>query len=145
MGVLGDGLGSLRDGVLGKLSGKEESDGSLDLSGGEGVLLVVSDELGGLSGDFLEDIVDEGVHDGHGSLGDTGLGMNLLEDSVDVDGEGFNSLLLLGGLNFSGLSGASLSWGLWHLLLIIQTGAPLINQSEIEIKLIWVISRFIAI
>merc|ERR1719356_1303257 len=95
MGVLGDGLGSLRDGVLGKLSGEEESDGSLDLSGGGSVLLVVSDELGGLTGDLLEDIVDEGVHDGHGSLGDTGLGVNLLEDSVDVDGEGFDSLLLL--------------------------------------------------
>jgi len=32
-GVLGDSLGSLGDGVLGKLSWKEESDGSLDLSG----------------------------------------------------------------------------------------------------------------
>ena len=145
MRVFGDGLGALRDGVLGELSGQKKSDGSLDLSGGESVLLVVSDELGGLSGDLLEDIVDERVHDGHGSLGDAGLGMNLLEDSVDVDGEGFNSLLLLGNLLLSGLSGTSLSWGLWHLLLIIQTGAPLINQSEIEINLIWVISRFIAI
>ena len=96
LGVLGDGLGTLRNGVLGKLSGEEESDSGLDLSGGESVLLVVSNELGGLSGDLLEDVVDERVHDGHGSLGDTGLGMNLLEDSVDVDGEGFDSLLLLG-------------------------------------------------
>ena len=56
------------------------------------MLLVVSDESGGLVGDLLEDIVDEGVHDGHGSLGDSGLGVNLLEDSVDVDGEGLGSL-----------------------------------------------------
>ena len=32
-GVLGDGLGSLGDGVLGELTWKEESDSSLDLSG----------------------------------------------------------------------------------------------------------------
>merc|ERR1719324_1523756 len=90
-GVLGDGLGSLRDGVLGKLSWEEESDGGLDLSGGEGVLLVVSDKSAGLGGDLLEDVVDEGVHDAHGSLGDSSLGVHLLEDSVDVHGEGLGS------------------------------------------------------
>ncbi len=96
-GVLGDGLGSLGDGVSGELSGEEESDGGLDLSGGEGALLGVSDELGGLVGDSLEDVVDEGVHDEHGLLGDAGLGVDLLEHSVDVDGEGLGSLgLLLG-------------------------------------------------
>ena len=58
------------------------------------MFLVVSNELGGLEGDLFEDIVDEGVHDVHGSLGDTGFWVNLLEDSVDVDGEGFSSLLL---------------------------------------------------
>ena len=114
MGVLGDGLGTLGDGVLSELTGEEESDGGLDLSGGEGVLLVVSDELGGLVRDLLEDIVDEGVHDGHGSLGDAGLGMNLLEDSVDVDGEGFDSLLLLLLLGGLSLDGGSLSGGSWH-------------------------------
>ena len=97
-GVLGHSLGSLRNGVLGKLSGEEESDSSLDLSGGESVLLVVSDELGGLESDLLEDVVDEGVHDAHGSLGDAGLRVDLLEHSVDVDGEGLNSLLVSGDL-----------------------------------------------
>ena len=79
--------------MLSELSGKEESDGSLDLSGGESVLLVVSDELSRLGGNLLEDIVDEGVHDGHGFLGDSSLWVNLLEDSVDVDGESLGSLL----------------------------------------------------
>ena len=55
------------------------------------MLSVVSNESGALVGDLLEDVVDEGVHDGHGSLGDTGLWVNLLEDSVDVDGEGLGS------------------------------------------------------
>ena len=85
--VLGDGLGALGDGVLGELTGEEEADGGLDLAGGEGRLLVVADELGGLTGDLLEDVVDEGVQDGHGPLGDSGLGVHLLEDAVDVDRE----------------------------------------------------------
>ena len=62
------------------------------------MLLVVSDKLGGLEGDLLEDVADEGVHDLHGSLGDTSLGVDLLEDSVDVDGEGFGSSSLVASL-----------------------------------------------
>ena len=92
-GVLGNSLGSLSLCVLGELSWEDELDGGLHFFAGEGVLLIISHELSGLSGDFLEDVVDEGVHDGHGSLGDTGFWMNLLEDSVDVDGEGLDSLL----------------------------------------------------
>ena len=71
------------------------------------MLSVVSDKSGGLVGDLLEDVVDEGVHDGHGSLGDTSLWVNLLQDSVDVDGESFGSL----GSSLWGLSSSVLSWG----------------------------------
>ena len=84
--------------MLGELTGEEEADGGLDLAGGESVLLVVSDEAGGLGSDLLEDIVDERVHDAHGSLGDAGLGVHLLEDTVDVDGEGLGSSSLGGSL-----------------------------------------------
>ena len=108
-GELGDGLGALGDGVLGELTGEEEAHGSLNLAGGEGVLLVVADETGRLGGDLLEDVVDERVHDAHGSLGDAGLGVDLLEDSVDVDREGFASLLLWGGLSGGFLGSASFS------------------------------------
>ena len=74
------------------------------------MFLIISDELGGLGGDLLEDIVDEGVHDGHGSLGDTGLWVNLLQNSVDVDGEGFGSLgLSLGNDWLGGSLGGSFS------------------------------------
>ena len=119
-GVLGDGLGALGDGVLSELTGKEEADGGLDLSGGQSVLLVVADELGGLKGDLLEDVIDERVHNVHRSLGDANLGVDLLQHTVDVHGEGLNSATvsrfsslgsstgLLGGLLSSGgaLSGA---------------------------------------
>ena len=78
--VLGDGLGALRDGVLGQLTGEDESYGGLDLARRDGRLLVVCGELGGLGCDALEDVVDEGVEDGHGAVGDTGVRVHLLED-----------------------------------------------------------------
>ena len=40
-GVLGDGLGTLRDGVLGQFTRKEKPDSCLDLPGGDGGALVV--------------------------------------------------------------------------------------------------------
>ena len=83
--------------MLGKLTWEEESNGGLDLAGGESVLLVVAYEPGALTCDLLEDVVNERVHDGHASLGDSGLWVHLLEDSVDVDREGLGSLSLGGG------------------------------------------------
>ena len=91
MDVLGDGLGSFRDGVSGKFSGEDELDGRLDFSGRESSSLVESDELGSFSGNSVKSIMDEGVHDVHGLLGDTNVRVDLLEDLVDVDGEGLNS------------------------------------------------------
>ncbi len=85
-GVLGHSLGSLGHGVLSELSGEEKTDGSLDLPGGNRRSLVVVSETAGLGGDALEDVVHERVHDGHGLGGDAGVGVDLLEDLVDVDG-----------------------------------------------------------
>ena len=84
-GVLGDGLGSLAHGVLGELTGQEETDGGLDLPAGDGGTLVVVGQTGSLGSDALEDVVHEGVHDGHGLAGDAGVGVHLLQDFVDVD------------------------------------------------------------
>ena len=109
-GVLGDGLGSLRDGMLGQLSGQEETDSGLDLPGGDGGPLVVVGKTAGLSSDTLKDIVDKGVHDAHGLGADTGVRVHLLEDLVDVDGIGLLSLAVLGllvalGDGFGGFAG----------------------------------------
>ena len=116
--------------MLGELTGEEEADGGLDLAGGESVLLVVSHKSGGLGSDLLEDVVDERVHDGHGSLGDAGLGVHLLEDTVDVDAEGLgspslgSSLLCLGGSAGSGsFTGGSLGHFDFGLFLINQIRA----------------------
>ena len=94
-GVLGDGLGALRDGVLGELTGEEEPDRGLDLARGDGGPLVVVSQTRGLSGDPLEEIIDKRVHDAHGLGGDTGVGVDLLQHLVDVDSVGLLPLLLL--------------------------------------------------
>jgi hypothetical protein len=66
--------------VLGQLTRKEETDSSLDLSRGDSLTLVVTSETTGLSGDALKDIIDERVHDSHGLVGDTSIGVNLLKN-----------------------------------------------------------------
>ena len=59
----------------------------LDLSGRDGRLLVVGSKLGSLGSDALEDVVDERVQDGHGTVGYTGVGVDLLEDCCDAWGQ----------------------------------------------------------
>ena len=52
--------------MLGKLTREEESDSGLDLPRSDGASLVVVGQTAGFGRDALEDVVDEGVHDGHG-------------------------------------------------------------------------------
>ena len=71
--------------MLGKLTWQEEPDSSLDFPGGDGGSPVVVGETAGLGGDTLEDVVHEGVHDGHSLGADTSVGVHLLQHLVDVD------------------------------------------------------------
>ena len=103
---LGYGLGSLGNSVLGKLSWKHKTNGSLDLSARKSCLLVVGGKLSGFGGDTFKDIVDEGVHDRHTLLGDTGIGVDLLQDLVDVRRVSLDALLAL--LDWCGLLGCFL-------------------------------------
>ncbi len=114
-GELGHGLGALRDGVLGQLTGEGEADSGLDLSGRQGGLLVVAGQAGGLAGKALEDVVDERVQDGHSALADASVGVHLLQHLVDVGGVGLLPLLVSLGrhLLHGGLS-ALLSRSLGH-------------------------------
>ena len=84
-GVLGHSLGALGHGVLGQLTGEEQTDGGLDLPRGNGGPLVVVSQTAGLGGDALEDVVHERVHDGHRHATDTTVGVDLLQDLVDVE------------------------------------------------------------
>jgi len=83
-GVFGDGLGALADGVFCQLSGQQQSNGRLDLSGGDGRAFVVVGQPGGFGGDSLEDVVHEAVHDRHGLAADAGVRMHLFQHFVDV-------------------------------------------------------------
>ena len=136
-GVLGDSLGALRDGVLGQFTRQQEADSSLDLPGGDGGPLVVVGKAGGFGSDALEDVVHEGVHDGHGLGGDTSVRVDLLEDLVDVDAVGFlpPALLLLVALGdrLLGLTGllGCLSGGLGRHVGGCVAGAKIESRPEI--------------
>ena len=96
--VLVNSLGSLRDSVLDELTRKDELDCGLNLTGGDGGLLVALSKSAGLGSDPLKQIVDHGVEDTHGLGMDTSVGVDLLQNPLDVDGVGLlplPSLLLL--------------------------------------------------
>ena len=126
--VLCDGFSALRDGVLGQFTREEEPDSSLDFPGGDGGPLVVVGQTGSLSSDPLKDVVDKGVHDAHGLGGDTGIGVNLFQHLVDVDGIGFLpfAVFLLVGLG-NGLCGLSCLLGgfsryfWWHVVGLVDS------------------------
>jgi hypothetical protein len=103
-GVLGDGLGTFRDGVLGEFTREDKTNSGLDFTRRDGGTLVVGSQLGGFRSNTFKDIIDEGVQDGHGLVGDTSIGVNLLQDLVDIRGVGFttrDSLLLVTSLGNS--------------------------------------------
>jgi hypothetical protein len=92
--VLGDGLGAFRYGVFGQFSGEEKSDSSLDFPRGDGGPLVVVGQTGSFGSNALENVVDKRVHDAHCLGGYTGIGVNLFQYLVDVDGIRLLTLLV---------------------------------------------------
>ena len=79
--------------MFGKLTGEEEPDSGLDFPGGDGRPLVVVGQTGCFSCNTFLDVVDKGVHDGHGLGADASVGVDLLQDLVDVDRVRFLPLL----------------------------------------------------
>jgi hypothetical protein len=63
--------------VLGKFTRKQKANGGLDFSGADGGALVDVGEFGRFSSNSLKNVVDEGVHDGHGLVGDTSVRVDL--------------------------------------------------------------------
>ena len=82
---LGDGAGTLAHGVLGQVGGEGEADGGLDVLGAQSGLLVDTDQVGGLGGETLEDVVDEGVNDLQGLGAEAELSVDTLEGATGVD------------------------------------------------------------
>lgn len=81
----GNGLSPFGDGVLCQFTRQDKSDSGLDLTGGNGWLLIVASKTRRLLSKFLKYIVDEAVHDAHGLTGDSNVRMNLFEDLEDVN------------------------------------------------------------
>ena len=118
-GVLGDSLGALGHGVLGKLTGEEQTNCCLDFPAGDCGATVVVGQTRGLCSNTLEDVVHERVHDGHGLAGHSGVGVHLLQHLVDVDRVGFPPSLpaflvsATGGFGLAGGLLGSLGCGFW--------------------------------
>ena len=129
-----DGLGALGDSVFAELAREHEPDRSLDLAGRERLLLGVAAELGGLERDALENIINERVHDAHALLGDARVGVDLLEDPVDVGRVAFR--LFTGLLALAGLLrrlGGLLRGGLGHRDVRVCVGRPGSETSSISL------------
>ena len=77
-----------------------------------GGFLVVANQFAGFGRDLVEDVVDEGVHDGHTFLGHTGVWVDLFQDLVDVDRETFGAARTAFGAG--GLLRGFLCWGFGH-------------------------------
>ena len=69
--------------MFGEFSREQESDRRLDFARRDRPPLVLVSKTRCLASDSFEDVVDERVHDAHRSAGNTNVGMNLFENSVD--------------------------------------------------------------
>lgn len=77
-----------------QFSGQEESNSSLDFPRRDGGTFVVMSQARCFSSNTLKDVIHERVHDGHGFARDSSVGMDLLQNLVDVDSVRFLPLLL---------------------------------------------------
>ena len=69
--------------MFGEFSREQESDRRLDFARRDRPPLVLVSKTRCFASDSFEDVVDERVHDAHRSAGNTNVGMNLFEHSVD--------------------------------------------------------------
>lgn len=74
---------TLGGGELAELVGQDEEHGGLDFARRDGLAAIAARQSTGLDGNALEEIVDERVHDVHGTLRYTAISIHLLEHLVD--------------------------------------------------------------
>lgn len=128
-GVFGDCLGSFTDGVLCQFSWQKKTYSGLHLPRSDCRSLVIVGKSRCFCCYSLEDIVDEAVHNGHCLAGNTGVGMHLSQDFVDVNCVGFSPslppLFLVTisthsfGLGYDLLGSFSTNFG-WHCGLLVR-------------------------
>ena len=101
---------ALRLGVLCQFARQHQGGGGLHFSGAQRAASSVLRALSGLGADALEQVVDEGVEDGHGLLGHAHFGVHLLQHLVDVDVVRLGSLAHDGWRGFDGLNPLKSGW-----------------------------------
>lgn len=121
-GVFGDGFGAFADGVLGQLTGQQQTDGGLNFPTGDRRPLVVVRQARRFGGNAFKNVVDERIHDAHRLARNAGVRVHLLQNFVDVDCVGFLPLTLLflvplGDvfLSLAGLLGCFAAGFRWHV------------------------------
>lgn len=77
--------------MFGQLCREHEPDSRLNVPRFESLFLSILDKLGCFSGNPFEIIMDEGVHDVQGLLGDCEIREDFLEDLIDVHRKGLYS------------------------------------------------------
>ncbi len=105
--------------MIGQITRQEETDSGLDFTAGYGGFLVVVGQAGSLGGKTLEDVLDEAVHDAHGTAGDACVRVHLFHHLVDVDPFSFYSTPFLVAawrcsLSLTGLLLSLSTWLWWH-------------------------------
>ena len=88
--------------MLGELTRKDESHGSLDFPGRERTLVAVATEVATFTSDTVESVIDQVVQDSNSSFADTSLGVNLLQYLGDIAGVRLVSLTVYLLANFLG-------------------------------------------
>jgi len=90
--------------MLGQLTRKQQTHRCLDFARRDRVSFVVTRQSSRFECDPFEDVVDEGVHDGHGLVGDASVRVHLLENLVNEGGVGLVVLLPRGAFAFAFLA-----------------------------------------
>jgi len=119
---LGHSLGSLAYSMLSEFSRQQETNSGLDLSASDSVLLHTTQKHANNSAHLSSEPVDEGVHDAHSILANSSVGMNLLQNLVDVGLVGTIVTLGVATLALTGLlsRGLALRWCLGcHCLYVV--------------------------
>ncbi|GIM08848.1 hypothetical protein Vretimale_12811, partial [Volvox reticuliferus] len=107
-----------------QLARQDQAHSGLNLARRDGGLLNIAAQPGGLSSNFLEDVIIKAVHNRHGLGADAGIGMHLLQhlENIELKGLALGNLSLLLGLfrgfraSRSGLVGCPLGSRLLLLL-----------------------------
>jgi hypothetical protein len=135
-GEFGHGLGSFTNGMLGQFPGKHQPNRRLDFTTGKGCLFVIRSKLSSFSSNAIKDVLNERVHDAHALFADTGIGMDLFEDLVNVTGIRFGTFgtlaLATGGCLFGGCrlgTGGLFGGCLGHLVLF-----SVVDKQGVETK-----------